>query len=167
MCTFRVFGTLFWFFRADSENNLTFEHIFQKVTMWTYFSKWLIMAMFCAVFSFASPFPTCAQTYTPKSALLASMWLGLKPSWPIVTFTTCLLKDDMGTDDVTDMQLLICAKYPHTPYIALPWFTSIKELSTNCSWLTSNSWWLSTNFSWLTRHFEGLSTNCSWLTRHF
>ena len=89
--------------------------------MWTYFSKWLlIMATFCAVFSFASPFPTCAQTYTSKSALLASMWLGLKPSWPIDTFTMCLLKDDMGTDDVTDMQLLICAKYPHTPYIALP-----------------------------------------------
>ena len=39
----------------------------------------------------------------------------------------CLLKDDMGTDDVTNMQLLICAKYPHTPYIALPWFTSIKK----------------------------------------
>ena len=93
------------------------------------------MATFCAVFSFASPFPTCAQTYTSKSALLASMWLGLKPSWPIDTFTMCLLKDDtmcllkddMGTDDVTDMQLLICAKYPHTPYIALPWFTPIKE----------------------------------------
>ena len=28
----------------------------------------------------------------------------------------CLLKGDMGTDDVTNMQLLICAKYPHTPY---------------------------------------------------
>ena len=39
----------------------------------------------------------------------------------------CLLKDDMGTDDVTNMQLLICAKYPHTLYIALPWFTSIKK----------------------------------------
>ena len=39
----------------------------------------------------------------------------------------CFLKDDMGTDDVTNMQLLICAKYPHTPYIALPWFTSIKK----------------------------------------
>ena len=110
--------------RADSENSLIFEHIFKKVTMWTYFSKWLIMATFCAV---ASPFPTCAQTYTSKSAPLASMWLGLKPSWPIVTFPICLLKDDMGTDDVTDMELLICAKYPHTPCIALPWFTSIKE----------------------------------------
>ena len=72
--------------------------------------------MLCAVFSFASLFPTCAQTYTSKSALLASMWLGLKPSWPIVTLTMCLLKDDMGTDDVTDMQLLICANYPYTLY---------------------------------------------------
>ena len=26
----------------------------------------------------------------------------------------CLLKDDMGTDDVTNMQLLICAKYPQS-----------------------------------------------------
>ena len=87
--------------------------------MWTHFSKWLIMATFCAVFSFASPFPTCAS----KSALLASMWLGLKPSWPTITFTMCLLKDDMGTDK----QLLTCAKYPHTPYIVLPWLTSINE----------------------------------------
>lgn len=80
-----LLGCLVHFFgkRADSENNLIFEHIFEKVTVWTYFSKWLIMAMICAVFSFASPFPTCAQTYTSKSALLASMWLGLKPSWPI------------------------------------------------------------------------------------
>jgi len=78
------------------------------------------MATFCAVFSFASPFPTSAQTYTSKSALLASMWMGLKPSWPIVTLTMRLLKDDMVTDDVTDMQRLICAKYPRTPYIALP-----------------------------------------------
>ena len=32
MCTFRVFGTLFGK-RADSENNLIFEHIFEKVTV--------------------------------------------------------------------------------------------------------------------------------------
>ena len=79
--------------------------------MWTYFSKWLVMATFCTTFSFASSSPTGAQTYTSKSALLASMWLNLKPRWPIVTFTMCLLKDVMGTDDVTDMQLLICARY--------------------------------------------------------
>ena len=95
--------------------------------MRTHFFMRPTIGTFCAVFSFASPFPTCAQTYTSKSALLASMWLCLKPSWPIVTFTVCLLKDDMGTDDVTDMQLLICAKYPHTPYIAFPWLTSINE----------------------------------------
>ena len=40
MCTF---GCLVRFFgkRADFENHLIFEHIFQKVTMWTQFSKWL------------------------------------------------------------------------------------------------------------------------------
>ena len=50
-CLVHIFGK-----RADSENNLIFEHIFEKVTVWTYFSKWLIMAMICTVFSFASPF---------------------------------------------------------------------------------------------------------------
>ena len=126
MCTFRVFGTLFWkagrfwkqpYFRARVLKG-NYVDIFFQVANNGY--------VLCR-FQFCQPLPNlCSKS---KSALLASMWLGLKPSWPIVTFTMCLLKDDMGTDDVTDMQLLICAKYPHTPYIALPvtMFTSIKE----------------------------------------
>ena len=38
--------------------------------MWTHFSKWIIMATFCAVVS--CPYQPCWQ----------AMWLGLKPSWP-------------------------------------------------------------------------------------
>ena len=54
-------------------------------------------------FQFCQPLPNlCANIYVQNNSV---------GSWPIVTFTMCLLKDDMGTDDVTDMQILICAKY--------------------------------------------------------
>jgi hypothetical protein len=48
----------------------------------------------------------------PLPNLCANIYVQISPvgSW-IVTFTMCLLKDDMGTHDVTDMQILICAKY--------------------------------------------------------
>ena len=83
--------------------------------------------MFCAV-QFFQPLPhLCSNIYVQISPVGKHV-AGFEASLAyIVTFTMCLLKDDMGTDDVTNMQLLICAKYPHTPYIALPWFTSIKK----------------------------------------
>ena len=98
----------FWGKRADSENHCIFEHMFQKVTMWTHVCKCFGFVWFWAVFSLTSPFPTCAQTYFPNQPWCASMWLNW--IWNLVTFTTCFLKGDPGTDDVTDMELLICAK---------------------------------------------------------
>jgi hypothetical protein len=116
MSTVRMFG----FFpgkRAGSENDSIFEHIFWTAIMLTRLSKWLIMATFCVIFSFASPFPTYVQIYTSKLILLPSMWFGLKPSWP-----SCFHNVFVERWHVTAMHLFIRAKHPQ--YIALLQSTS-------------------------------------------
>jgi hypothetical protein len=104
MSTVRMFG----FF---PENDSIFEHIFWTAIMLTRLSKWLIMATFCVIFSFASPFPTYVQIYTSKLILLPSMWFGLKPSWP-----SCFHNVFVERWHVTAMHLFIRAKHPQ--YIA-------------------------------------------------
>ena len=116
MSTVRMFG----FFpgkRAGSENDSIFEHIFWTAIMSTRLSKWLIMATFCVIFSFASPFPTYVQIYTSKLILLPCMWFGLKPSWP-----SCFHNVFVERWHVTAMHLFIRAKHPQ--YIALLQSTS-------------------------------------------
>ena len=77
-----------------------------------YVDTFFQVAKFCAVFSLASPFPTCAQTYTSRSALMRKHLTGFEALLGLVTFTLCFVKDEWGTNDVTDVQLLICARFP-------------------------------------------------------
>ena len=107
-----LLGWLVNFFgkRADSENQLISSNGLKGNYVETFFQ----VARFCAVFSLASPFPTCAQTYNtsicPSQPWCASMWLGLTPTCFHNVSVESWKMAGAQMNDVTDMQLLICAK---------------------------------------------------------
>ena len=68
MCTFRVFGTLFWLKRADSENNLIFEHIFSKGNYVDIFFQVANNGYVLCRFQFCQPLPNlCSNIYVQIS----------------------------------------------------------------------------------------------------
>ena len=108
MCTLGVFGTLFW----QTGRFWKPPHFRAHFLKGNYVDTFFQVARFCAAFSLVSPFPTRAQTYTSRSALMRKHLTGFEALLGLVAFTLCFVKDEWGTNDVTDVQLLICARFP-------------------------------------------------------
>ena len=66
--------------------------------MWTHFSKWLGLVQLSVLPAHS---PLVLKHLTGFEALLG-----------LVAFTPCFVKDEWGTNDVTDVQLFICARLP-------------------------------------------------------
>ena len=87
LCTCRVFGPLI-LENGQILKTASFsrEHCLKVTYVDTFFqvdnkNNGYVLCS-CQLCQPPAPLPTCVQTDTSKSALLASMWLGMKPSWP-------------------------------------------------------------------------------------
>ena len=93
MCTLGVFGPFVFGKRADFENHLIFRAHFSKGN---YVDTFFQVARFCAFFSLASPFPTRAQTYTSRSALMRTHVTGFEALLGLVASAMCFVTDKRG-----------------------------------------------------------------------
>ena len=108
MSTFGVFGTLFWQTGRFWKPPHFRAHFWKGNYVHTFFQ----VARVCAVFSLASPFPTRAQTYTSRSALMRKHLTEFEALLGLVAFTLCFVKNEWDINDVTDVQLFTCASFP-------------------------------------------------------